>query len=178
MIALEQESLTEAPLATNVQAGADSTPSDASGNAGANADAERRTEFRYTTSDPVDVAPLEMPGLQVSGILRDVSKSGLRIELAVAVSAGARLKVSLHKRTIMFVVVRYCRKTGDAYQVGASIEHVYYPSTTSISPDCPEHSNLECGEVARLIVRHHTSGFFPDSDAPRSRLSPVSEGVI
>lgn len=85
---------------------------------------ERRREHRYVTCDPVNVVLLDCMGLRVSGVLRDVSKSGFRVEIDLPVQKGARLKLTLHNQ-IIFAGARYCRKTADTYQVGASIEWIY-----------------------------------------------------
>jgi hypothetical protein len=88
---------------------------------------EKRREVRYATCEVVDICILEMAGLRLAGILRDVSKNGLRIELSMPLNAGARLEVVLRNHAIIFGEARYCRLGGDAYQVGVVIEDIYYP---------------------------------------------------
>jgi len=82
---------------------------------------EKRREHRYATCDPVSVVLLDYAGLRVPGVLRDVSKSGFRVEIGLPVHQGAKLKLGLHDQ-IIFAVARYCRRTADTYQVGAFIE--------------------------------------------------------
>lgn len=86
---------------------------------------EKRREHRYVTCDPVNVVLLDSAGLPVSGVLRDVSKSGFRVEIDLPVHRGDRLKLTLRGQ-IIFAVARYCRRTADTYQVGASIERIYF----------------------------------------------------
>jgi hypothetical protein len=88
---------------------------------------EKRREIRYATCEVVDICILEMAGLRMAGILRDVSKNGLRIELSMPLNAGARLEIVLRNHAIIFGEARYCRLGGDAYQVGVVIEDIYYP---------------------------------------------------
>jgi hypothetical protein len=88
---------------------------------------EKRREIRYATCEVVDICILEMAGLRLAGILRDVSKNGLRIELSMPLHAGARLEIVLRNHAIIFGEARYCRLGGDAYQVGVVIEDIYYP---------------------------------------------------
>jgi PilZ domain len=156
------------------------TPSGSVGNTGVNFGAEKRKEVRYATCDAAEISVLDTPGLQTPGVVRDVSRNGLRIELALAVSRGTRLKISLRKRAVVFVVARYCRRTGNTYQVGVEIESVYYPnhpSTLSFQLDSSG-SRLEARELARSIVQHHLSFAIGNPHHLRSRLSPVSDGPI
>jgi hypothetical protein len=88
---------------------------------------EKRREVRYATREVVDICILEMAGLRLAGILRDVSRNGLRIELSMPLNAGARLEIVLRNHAIIFGEARYCRLGGDAYQVGVVIEDIYYP---------------------------------------------------
>lgn len=137
---------------------------------------ERRKEIRYATCDPAAVSWLDLKGLQVPGIIRDVSRNGLRIELLLPVSMGARLKITLRKRAVIFAVARCCRQTGDTYQVGAEIEGVYYPSNTPSASPNPHSTQPESGELARSIVRHHTSICFGVPDRLKARSCPAPEG--
>jgi hypothetical protein len=88
---------------------------------------EKRREIRYETCEAVDVSILEEENQLLPGILRDVSRSGLRIELSLAVKAGARLEVVLRNRAIIFGEARYCVRSANTYQVGVVIEDIYYP---------------------------------------------------
>jgi hypothetical protein len=88
---------------------------------------EKRREVRYETCEAVDVSILEEESQRLPGILRDVSRSGLRIELSLAVKAGARLEVVLRNRAIIFGEARYCVRSANTYQVGVVIEDIYYP---------------------------------------------------
>jgi PilZ domain len=88
---------------------------------------EKRREARYVTCEAVDVCILDVESQRLQGILRDVSRSGLRIELSLPVNAGARLEVLLHNRAIIFGEARYCQGSAPTYQVGVVIEDVYYP---------------------------------------------------
>jgi PilZ domain len=91
---------------------------------------ERRREVRYATCDAVEVSVLDVPGFQVRGVLRDVSKNGLRVELGLPVEPGARLRIVLRDRAIIFAAACYCRNTGRSFQVGAAIKGVYHPKST------------------------------------------------
>jgi len=90
---------------------------------------EKRREARYVTCDVVEVSILHAEGERLQGILRDVSRSGLRIELSVPVQVGARLEVVLHNRAIIFGEARYCAGSAHGYQVGVVIEDIYYPKS-------------------------------------------------
>ena len=89
---------------------------------------EKRREARYETCDAVEVCILEPESPPQPGVLRDVSRSGLRIELNLPVEAGARLEVFLMNRAIIFGEARYCRRSAQNYQVGMVIDDIYYPA--------------------------------------------------
>jgi PilZ domain len=88
---------------------------------------EQRRETRYETCEPVDVYLLDANNLRLSGMLRDISKNGMRIELDMPLKGGDRLEVVLRNRIIVFAEVRYSRRTGESYQIGSVIDDVYYP---------------------------------------------------
>jgi hypothetical protein len=133
---------------------------------------ERRCETRYATCDAVDVSVLDVAGFQVRGVLRDVSKNGLRVELGLPVDPGARLRIVLHDRAIIFAVACYCRNTARSFHVGASIKGVYHPKGTGeqIGTDLllpsgvwqdepvstPGAQNCQpCRELAKSIIGDH-----------------------
>jgi PilZ domain len=92
---------------------------------------EKRREIRYPTHDVVEVCILEMGRQRLAGVVRDVSRNGLRIELRMPLSKGARLEIVMTNRAIIFGEARYCRRTVDTYQVGVVIEDVYYAQPIS-----------------------------------------------
>lgn len=94
--------------------------------------AEKRREKRYVTYEQVEVCILGTENRCVQGILRDVSRSGLRIELGVAVKTGALLEIVLPDRAIIFGEVRYCRRSAHSYQAGVVIEDIYYPKNDTV----------------------------------------------
>ena len=129
---------------------------------------ERRREVRYPTYEEVKVSLIELSGLEVSGVLRDVSRSGFRVDLALPVRTGARVKVSIRDQVVIFATARYCRKEKDTFQVGASIDAMFCPSallaarapsrhSTQNLHDGPdarnsEASGCECRDLARAII--------------------------
>jgi hypothetical protein len=94
---------------------------------------EKRRETRYEICEEVEVSILEMPVRCMPGVLRDVSRSGFRIELTEPVVAGARLEVVLRNQAIIFGEARYCRNSAGTYQVGVVIEDIYYPKPVSVA---------------------------------------------
>jgi hypothetical protein len=120
-----------------------------------------------------------LDSLKLRGVIRDVSKNGLRIELAFPVNKETRLKISLPKKAIIFAVARYCRRTGDVYQVGVQIESIYFAKHTSPCSSEPDTTDSlrETGELARSLVEYHTSWMIRYSDWPQERRPPVSDGV-
>jgi sulfite reductase alpha subunit-like flavoprotein len=123
---------------------------------------EKRRETRYPTCEPVEVYLLDMNNLRLSGMLKDISKSGMRIELDMPLKPGDRLEVVVQNKAIAFAEVRYCRRTGESYQVGILIEDVYYPKAAAHSSP----SNIAVGETQQ--VTHYIR--FGEK---RSAVSPV-----
>jgi hypothetical protein len=133
---------------------------------------DRRREFRYATCDEVRLSLNGMAGSEIPAVLRDVSRGGLRVELAKPVQTGARMKISIRDRAIVFAVARYCHRTSDKYQVGASIENVYYPAAAERASRYAFASEpaSEGRDLARAIIDDHTSSSF----GRLSRLADLS----
>src|SRR3984885_10396582 len=106
-----------------------SSAAPASWSANGNPQAEKRREKKYATREYVEVCLLDMNNLRLRGMLRDISKHAMRIELEMPLKTGDRLEVLLQSKAIIFAEVRYCRRTGESYQVGSVIDDVYYPKT-------------------------------------------------
>jgi hypothetical protein len=156
---------------------------------------ERRREVRYATNDDVQLSLNGMAGLEISGVLRDVSRNGLRVEVAWPVQTGTRMKVSIRDRAIIFAVARHCRRTLETYQVGASIESVYYPTAgvdasqetlgetgairsgqRQLSLDS-DPSSREHRDLAGAIIDDHTSHSFGSLNR-LADLQPLSDRLI
>lgn len=110
---------------------------------------EKRREMRYATCEPVEVYLLDVNNLHLSGVVRDISKSGMRIELDMPLKAGDRLEVLLQNTAIVFTEVRYCRRSGECYHVGMKIDDVYYPKRVPSRT-----SNTVLSEAAPKPVTH------------------------
>jgi hypothetical protein len=104
---------------------------------------EKRRETRYEICEAVEVSILEMPVRCLQGVLRDVSRSGFRLELSEPVVAGARLEVVLRNQAIIFGEARYCRHSAGTYQVGVVIEDIYYPKPVSVTNVLEDRRSLD-----------------------------------
>ena len=104
-------------------------PSSSAVVAGGSPFVEKRREARYVTYEEVEVCILGEESQRLRGIVRDVSRSGLRIELSIPVEAGAHLEVVLVDRAIIFGEARHCHRSARSYQVGVAIEDIYYPKS-------------------------------------------------
>ncbi len=116
---------------------------------------EKRREPRHPTSEPIEVYVLDMQGLRLPGILRDVSRNGLRIELNMPLKAGDRLEAVLQNRAIYFGEVRYCRRADDSYHVGVLIGDVLYPKT--IAPEAESRMNARRGVRSKSVWKRTLS---------------------
>jgi hypothetical protein len=92
---------------------------------------ERRREPRFPTNEPVQVCILEARSERVAGTILDISRSGLRVEVRVPVSKTVHLEIILPNQVIIFGETRYCRRHAGAYQVGVSIDDVYFAQSLS-----------------------------------------------
>jgi PilZ domain len=120
----------------------------ATGNSNESGLVENRRERRYATSEPADVYLLDMNNLRLRGMLREISTNGMRIELDMPAKTGDRLEVLLQNKAIVFAEVRYCQRSGHAYQVDSRIDDVYYPKgsatarSSKSAPSEPVHEQL------------------------------------
>lgn len=119
---------------------------------------DKRRQKRYATSEIVDVCLLDMNNVRLTGTLRDISKSGMRVELNMSVQVGDRLEVLLRNKAIIFAEVRYCRNSGAFYQVGASIDDVYYPRGPQSSPGSKTTRSGSPSDSQKRSQANRTSG--------------------
>jgi len=82
---------------------------------------DRRSEVRFATNDPAAITILQ-PGnpTHVDGRILDISKSGLRLRLSVALQVGQLIQVRV-KGFIALAEVRYCRAISESFDVGTRI---------------------------------------------------------
>ena len=88
--------------------------------------AERRRETRYPCQDPAEIRCLQGDGSSFSATVLDISKSGLRVEVAVHLTQGAQVEVFLPKQVVIFGEVRHCSRAGEMFHAGILIEEVFY----------------------------------------------------
>jgi len=88
---------------------------------------ERRWEPRYTTSDPAAVKVLPAGTTHASGLVLDISRFGLRVQLPMSLDKGMEVKVTMPLGVIVVGQVRYCRRVDSTFQVGISTREVIYP---------------------------------------------------
>jgi hypothetical protein len=120
---------------------------------------EKRREARYETCDAVEVSILEVESQPLRGILRDVSRSGLRLELSFPVEEGAHLEVFLANRAIIFGEARYCRRSAHSYQVGVVIDDIYYPKS---EPEATAHDKQRRQSVRQPWFERHAAANSPE----------------
>lgn len=102
---------------------------------------ERRREPRYTIHEQVEIRCLEQQSSErVAALAVDISRRGLRLEIASPLLKGSRLEIMIPKRAVIFGEVRYCRRFADAYYAGVAIEEVYHVHSSepfSLTEDDP-----------------------------------------
>lgn len=114
---------------------------------------EKRRETRYSACEPVEVYLLDMQGLRVPGMLKDISRNGLRIELSMPLKAGDRLEVVLENRAIIFGQVRHCRRVDDRYYAGVLIGDVLYPKAITPAETRESKTNAASRTRTRILPK-------------------------
>ena len=87
---------------------------------------EKRREARYPCDDPAEVRILPGDGSRVPATVVDVSRSGMRLQLAIPVTKGSQIEIFLPKQVVIFGQVRHCKRSGDTYHAGVLIQEVFY----------------------------------------------------
>jgi PilZ domain len=87
---------------------------------------ERRQEHRYPACEIIEVQIIGASGSRFGGVILDISRSGLKIEIGKPLSAGAHLEIVLPSHGIIIGEARYCRSKNKLYHVGVKIEGVYF----------------------------------------------------
>lgn len=107
---------------------------------------ERRREPRYPANDIVEVQVVGGSTERFPGTILDLSRSGLRLEVGKPLSRGTHLEIVLRNRAIIFGESCYARSKNGLYQVGVSIENVYFAKT-----DVSQHVDI-------TLLRHYSRG--------------------
>lgn len=106
---------------------------------------ERRRETRYPTQDLAEVEVRHGEIFRMAGMVVDVSRSGLRLEIPIAVGRGEQVKITLPRQAVILGEIRYCKKAGAVYHAGVLIQEVFYGQ--------PEpSSHLTADEMAFFLV--------------------------
>jgi hypothetical protein len=87
--------------------------------------AEKRRETRYPTNDAAEIEVRHGEVLRMPATIVDVSRSGLRLELPLAVGRGEQVKISLASQMVILGEIRYCRRAGIVYHAGVLIQDVF-----------------------------------------------------
>ena len=87
---------------------------------------ERRREPRFPASARVEIE-IEKPAVgRVQGTVFEVSRSGLRLELPLAIEAGTCIKINL-KNVVVSGEVRHCRPAKTGFSAGVFVKGVSIP---------------------------------------------------
>jgi PilZ domain-containing protein len=80
----------------------------------------------FPCHDPVEIRVISEGVSRFPGTVLDVSRSGLRLELATSLTKGSEVEVSVRGHVLIFGEVRYCHRTGDSVHAGILIREVLY----------------------------------------------------
>jgi Putative zinc-finger/PilZ domain len=92
---------------------------------------EKRRWQRYPACEIIEVRVIGASGGRFGGMLLDISRWGLKIEIGKPLSQGAHLEILLPSRAIIIGEARYCRSKNKLYHVGVKIENVYFSQAVS-----------------------------------------------
>jgi hypothetical protein len=88
--------------------------------------ADRRREPRFPASVPVEVE-IQKHGLpRIQGIVFEVSRSGLRLELPLAVEEGVCVKIYV-KNVVLVGEIRHCQPATTGFHAGIFVRDVSSP---------------------------------------------------
>jgi hypothetical protein len=86
---------------------------------------ERRDNRRYHTDD---MAVVEIPPNRVlEAYIRDVSRTGIRLEVSEMVELGTAVRVKLPRNVIVFGDVRRVQRSADCFYIGVEIDQLHCP---------------------------------------------------
>jgi hypothetical protein len=86
---------------------------------------ERRREARHQTNEQAEV---EFPdGQSVAAIVRDISRTGLTLELRTSVARGMAIKIKLAGSVVILGDVVNCRHAGMVHRAGLAIRSMSFP---------------------------------------------------
>jgi hypothetical protein len=120
---------------------------------------ERRSEPRYLTPDLAEVTILAETSAPVVGQVQEVSRSGIRISMTLALRPGTQIQITFRRPTVILGEVRNCRRMGDAFHVGIKIVDVLISPNRHVGDDELEFyvSNKGLTEPEFFYVRQHFS---------------------
>ena len=110
---------------------------------------ERRRGARYFCHDPVQIRILSGDASRIlaPATILDVSRSGLRLEIADPLAKGMEIEI-MSQEVIIFGEVRHCRSAGDTFHAGVSIEDVFYTRRCDTN-----HLHLYDDELSAYLAR-------------------------
>jgi hypothetical protein len=85
---------------------------------------ERRGDVRTSLSAPVSLRVLDASARVVKGLLVNVSKRGLKLQVPEALDPGVTVQIRLGSKIIM-AEVRYCLAHAQEFHVGVAIQDVF-----------------------------------------------------
>jgi len=108
---------------------------------------DRRLEPRYRCNERAEVRILSGETPPLPAMVLDISRSGLRLEIAVALSNGQAVQIMLQREVIVFGRVRYNRRAGEAFHIGVRIDDVFYASRAD------DAAHLHDDDMARYLEK-------------------------
>jgi hypothetical protein len=93
---------------------------------------ERRSEPRFTTHQPVQVAVEERPEDRWDGIIIDVSGRGMKILTARSAALNSRIQLT-SDGLVVLAHVCFCKQEGDLFALGVEVDGAHWQESSSES---------------------------------------------
>jgi hypothetical protein len=92
---------------------------------------DRNRERRYQADDPVAVVYEAGASIRLSGRVRDISRTGLCLELGAALGRKTEISITFQGKLVVFGEVCECTPSGDRFRLEVKIHDLISSSSSS-----------------------------------------------
>jgi len=137
---------------------------------------EKRAEPRYPTDDIVTVNVFQDPKSSQLAKVRNISRSGLQLELQTAIPAGLTIEIVTPRKLALFGEIRYCVESGDAFRAGVLIRDTVLPTVAAQQHvDADQHAAYVSGQGLATAEFFRIKKHLETCNECRARLSGAFE---
>jgi hypothetical protein len=136
----------------------------------------RRKDNRYPTNDKAEVRVLPHLVGRLSAIVRNVSRSGMHLELHTTLARSTQVEVLIAGKAAIVGEIRYCHEAGRLFRTGVLIRDVNVPPSRVLEHIHGDHLTLYVvghGLTAPEVI--HIREHLSQCDECRSSLADTAE---